>query len=80
MKNLNVFEGLVLAVLVVGGVNWGLIGLVDINLVSLLFGEMTVLTRVVYSLVGLSALYITFIAFLPADEHASKRSNQVVHP
>ena len=58
MKNLNVLDGFIGAVLVVGGINWGMIGFFDINLVSALFGEVTLVTRTVYALVGLSALYV----------------------
>ncbi|MEZ6255910.1 MAG: DUF378 domain-containing protein [Patescibacteria group bacterium] len=43
--------------LVVGGLNWGLVGLLDFNLVSLLFGSVPVLEKVVYLLVGVSAVY-----------------------
>lgn len=41
----------------IGALNWGLIGLFNFNLVSMIFGEMTVLTRIIYSLVGISAVY-----------------------
>ena len=40
----------------VGAINWGLIGLFEFDLVAAIFGEMTVLSRAVYSLVGLSAI------------------------
>lgn len=45
---------------IIGALNWGLVGLFNINLVALLFGEMTVLARIVYALVGLAAI-ISFI-------------------
>lgn len=48
--------------LVVGGLNWGLVGLFGFDLVATLFGEMSALSRVVYTLVGLSALYTLFAA------------------
>ncbi len=48
--------------LVVGGLNWGLVGLFGFDLVAALFGEMSALSRVVYVLVGLSALYTLFAA------------------
>jgi uncharacterized protein len=48
--------------LVVGGLNWGLVGLFGFDLVATLFGEMSLLSRVVYVLVGLSALYTLFAA------------------
>ncbi len=43
--------------LVVGGVNWGLIGLLNLNLVEMLLG-MGMLSKVVYILVGVSAVYV----------------------
>ncbi len=46
-----------LTVLIIGGFNWGLIGLFNFNLVSMLFGEGTFLTNLVYILVGVSSLY-----------------------
>ncbi|WP_294121334.1 DUF378 domain-containing protein [Sphingomonas sp.] len=46
-----------LLLLAVGGLNWGLVGLLNFDLVATLFGEMSMLSRLVYSLVGLSALW-----------------------
>lgn len=43
--------------LIVGGLNWGLIGLFDLNVVAILLGEGTLLSRIVYIVVGLSALW-----------------------
>jgi hypothetical protein len=40
----------------VGGLNWGLVGLFGFDLVAALFGEMSILSRIVYTLVGASAL------------------------
>lgn len=40
----------------IGALNWGLVGLFDFNLVSFLFGDMTLLSRVIYSLVGISGI------------------------
>ena len=46
-----------LGLLVVGGVNWGLIGLFGVDLVALIFGHMSTVARIVYILVGISAVY-----------------------
>lgn len=54
------WTGLVL--LIVGGLNWGLVGFFNFDLVASLFGSMSVVSRVVYSLVGLSAVYILIAA------------------
>lgn len=53
MKKLDI---LVVILLVVGGLNWGLVGLFDVNLVAIIFGT-SILATIVYSLVGFSALY-----------------------
>lgn len=54
MKSLHMVTFLLL---VVGGVNWGLTGLFDLNLVEMLFGAWPALVRLVYVLVGLAAVY-----------------------
>jgi len=43
--------------LIVGGLNWGLIGLFDFNLVAMLFGKIAILERIIYILVGVAAVY-----------------------
>lgn len=45
------------ALLIIGGLNWGLVGLFHLDAVAALFGTMTTAARVVYLLVGLAALY-----------------------
>ena len=45
------------ALLIIGALNWGLMGIFGFDLVAGLFGHMTLLSRVVYALVGLAALY-----------------------
>ena len=54
MKLLNV---LTLILLIVGGLNWGLVGLFNFDLVAAIFGAGSVLSRTVYIAVGLSALW-----------------------
>lgn len=46
-----------LVLLVVGGLNWALVGLFDFDLVAALFGDMSVVSRAVYVIVGIAALY-----------------------
>lgn len=71
MKKLSTLDWSALFVLAVGGINWGLVSLFDFNLVSALFGEMTVLARVVYGLVGISAIYLPFSLLASASEEVS---------
>ena len=54
MRAMNV---LTLVLLIVGGLNWGLVGLFEFDLVAALFGPMSALSRLVYVLVGASALW-----------------------
>lgn len=42
---------------IIGALNWGLVGAFNFDLVATIFGDMSVISRVVYVLVGLSALY-----------------------
>lgn len=60
MKNLDLIA---LVLLIVGGLNWGLVGLLNFNLVTVLLGEGSVLSNVVYILVGLSAVYLAVVKF-----------------
>ena len=49
---------LALVLVIVGGLNWGLVGFFKFDLVAAIFGDMTLLARIVYALVGLSAVAI----------------------
>lgn len=46
---------------IVGGLNWGLVGAFDFNLVDTIFGSISWLLKAVYILVGLSALYMVYL-------------------
>lgn len=52
----NVLQGICYVLIVIGALNWGLIGFFNFNLVAYLFGENTMLTRIIYDIVGISAL------------------------
>ena len=54
---MKAFNLLTLVLVIVGGLNWGLVGLANFDLVAALFGDGSVLSRAVYVLVGLSAVY-----------------------
>lgn len=60
----------VLAIAIIGCINWGLIGFFQFNLVSFLFGDMTMLSRIIYAVVGIAGLYIIsmFGRIVGADE------------
>lgn len=54
---MKTFDVIAATLLVIGGLNWGLVGLLGFDLVAAIFGEMSMLSRMVYLLVGLSGLY-----------------------
>lgn len=58
---MNMFlRNLALVLLIVGGLNWGLVGLFGFDLVAFLFGPMSILSRIVYVVVGVSAVGVLF--------------------
>jgi len=62
MNKLNVWDWVALALVIVGGLNWALVGLFDFDLVATIFGDMSVLSRAVYVLVGVSAVYVAIVS------------------
>jgi len=59
-KRMSVLDIVAIVTLLIGGINWGLVGFFNYDLVEKLLGTMTLLSRSVYGLVGLSALYSIF--------------------
>ena len=55
---MKTLDYIALTVTIIGAVNWGLIGFFDWNLVAALFGSMSLLSRIVYALVGICGLYL----------------------
>ncbi len=55
--HLNALDWISLVLMVIGGLNWGLVGALDLDLVATLLGSGSMASRVVYLLVGLAALY-----------------------
>lgn len=59
---LNSLDWLAMVLVIIGGLNWALVGAFKFNLVSTIFGDMSALSRIIYILVGLSAVYLIFTA------------------
>ena len=55
---METIQKILLVVTIIGAVNWGLIGLFDINLVATIFGSQSILSKIVYSLVGICGLVL----------------------
>ena len=47
----------ILTLVIIGAINWGLIGFLQFDLVRVLFGDMSIMSRIVYALIGISGLY-----------------------
>ena len=73
MKFINI---LTLVLVIVGGLNWGLVGLFDFDLVAATFGAGSMLSRLVYILVGLSAAWqiVPLFAVIGSGELAAERN------
>lgn len=61
----NPLDWIALILVIVGGLNWGLVGLMNLDLVAAIFGEGSALSRIVYILVGLAALYTIYYTTRP---------------
>lgn len=74
MKALNI---LTLVLVIIGGLNWGLVGLFGFDLVAAIFGPGSILSRVVYVLVGLSAAWqvMPLLSAMSSDEIAAQRGH-----
>jgi len=65
---MKVLNGIVLALIVIGAINWGLIGLFNFNLVTYIFGSMEMISRLVFILVGVAGLWsLTFFGRLSEE-------------
>lgn len=49
---------------IIGGLNWGLVGLLSMDLVATIFGAGSLIAQIVYILVGLAALYMLYYTFV----------------
>ena len=54
---MKVVDKIALVLIIIGAINWGLIGFFGFNLVDAIFGEMSIVSRIIYALVGLSGLW-----------------------
>lgn len=72
MKTLN---ALTLILIIVGGLNWGLVGAAKFDLVATIFGAGSLLSNTVYILVGLSAIFQAFRLAAPSRSHAMASSH-----
>ena len=61
---MKIIDKIALILVIIGAINWGLIGIIKFDLVATIFGEMSVLSRIIYSLVGISGLWCIKLLFI----------------
>ena len=67
---MNVWDWIAMGVVVVGGLNWGLVGLFDTDLIAVIFGPLSAVSRIIYTIVGLGAVYIIGSAFAKSGSYS----------
>lgn len=62
MKDLTLYGWIALVIVIIGGINWGLVGLFNVNIVTSILGNM--LGRLVFIIVGVAAGYLCYLIYL----------------
>ncbi len=60
---MKVIDTIALVLIIIGAINWGLVGIFNFNLVDAIFGSMSVISRIIYILVGISGLWAIKLLF-----------------
>lgn len=60
---MKVIDTIALILVIIGAINWGLVGIFNFNLVDAIFGVMSALSRIIYTLVGISGLWAIKLLF-----------------
>ena len=64
MLKLRPLGWIALVVAIIGALNWGLVGLFQFDVIEAIFGEMTPLSRIIYTIVGLGGLYLFLVPLM----------------
>lgn len=64
---MKAIDNIALVLIIIGAINWGLVGLFNFNLVDTIFGTMSVISRIIYILVGISGLWGIKLLFTNND-------------
>ena len=64
---MKIIDKIALVLVVIGAINWGLVGIFNFNLVDTIFGMMSILSRIIYILVGISGLWTIRLLFVDYD-------------
>jgi uncharacterized membrane protein YuzA (DUF378 family) len=68
-RRIGAIDWLAMVLMIIGGINWGLVGLMNIDLVATVFGDGSTASRAVYALVGLAALYSVYTVSKMASDN-----------
>lgn len=61
---MKIIDKIARVLVIIGAINWGLIGIFNFNLVDTIFGTMSIMSRIIYSLVGISGLWLIRLLFM----------------
>ena len=64
---MKIIDKIALVLIIIGAINWGLVGIFNFNLVDAIFGAMSLLSRIIYILVGISGLWAIRLLFVDND-------------
>ena len=66
---MKTIDYIALVLVVIGTINWGLVGILDFDLVRVLFGDMSILSRIIYIVIGVAGLYsLSFFGRIATNE------------
>ncbi len=71
MKKMNILDWIAVILVIIGGLNWGLVGFFEYDLVAQIFGDMTTASKIIYDLVGLAALYMVITLPMKGSDKTS---------
>ena len=62
MKDLDIYGWIALVLVIIGGINWGLVGLVKLDIILAIFGGL--LSRLIFIIVGVAAIYLCYLIYM----------------
>ena len=80
LMRMNPLTSIAFILVIIGALNWGLVGLFEFDLVAAILGEMSIASRVVYTLVGLSAVWVLIWRFVPQHPERTAGATDSARP
>lgn len=66
---MKTLDYIALTLVIIGAINWGLIGFLGFDLIRVIFGDMTMVSRIIYAIVGIAGLYaLSYFGRLRSDD------------